>query len=30
MIRVVLDTDVIVAALRSPGGAATELLRRVP
>lgn len=29
MIRVVLDTDVVVAALRSPGGAAAELLRRV-
>lgn len=29
MTRVVLDTDVVVAALRSPGGAAAELLRRV-
>lgn len=29
MRRVVLDTDVVVAALRSPGGAAAELLRRV-
>jgi len=29
MTRVVLDTDVMVAALRSPGGAAAELLRLV-
>ncbi len=29
MRRVVFDTDVVVAALRSPGGAAAELLRRV-
>lgn len=29
MMRVVLDTDVVVAALRSPGGASAELLRRV-
>ncbi len=27
--RIVLDTNVIVAALRSPSGAAAELLRRV-
>ena len=29
MKRVVLDTDVVVAALRSPQGASAELLRRV-
>ena len=29
MTRVVLDTDVLVAALRSPGGASAELLRLV-
>lgn len=29
MQRVVLDTDVVVAALRSPAGASAELLRRV-
>lgn len=29
MKRVVLDTDVMVAALRSPAGASAELLRRV-
>jgi putative PIN family toxin of toxin-antitoxin system len=29
MRRVVLDTDVVVAAMRSPGGVAAELLRRV-
>jgi putative PIN family toxin of toxin-antitoxin system len=29
MRRVVLDTDVVVAALRSPSGAAAEVLRRV-
>lgn len=29
MNRVVLDTDVVVAALRSPQGASAELLRRV-
>jgi putative PIN family toxin of toxin-antitoxin system len=29
MLRVVLDTDVIVAALRSPAGASAELLRLV-
>lgn len=29
MIRIVLDTDVVVAALRSPGGASAEVLRRV-
>lgn len=29
MRRVVLDTDVVVAARRSPGGAAAELLRRM-
>ncbi len=29
MNRAVLDTDVLVAALRSPGGASAELLRRV-
>ncbi len=29
MRRVVLDTDVVVAALRSPQGASAELLRRV-
>ncbi len=29
MIRIVLDTDVLVAALRSPRGASGELLRRV-
>ncbi len=29
MMRVVLDTDVVVAALRSPQGASAELLRRV-
>lgn len=28
MQRVVLDTDVVVAALRSPGGASAEILRR--
>ena len=28
MTRVVLDTDVLVAALRSPGGASAEVLRR--
>jgi putative PIN family toxin of toxin-antitoxin system len=27
--RLVLDTDVVVAAMRSPGGASAELLRRV-
>lgn len=27
--KMVLDTDVMVAALRSPGGASSELLRRV-
>lgn len=29
MMRVVLDTDVVVAGLRSPSGASAELLRRV-
>lgn len=29
MVRVVLDTDVVVAALRSPAGASAEILRRV-
>jgi putative PIN family toxin of toxin-antitoxin system len=27
--RLVLDTDVVVAAVRSPGGASAELLRRI-
>src|SRR5271168_1497064 len=27
-VRLVLDTDVIVAALRSPGGASAEILRQ--
>jgi len=27
--RLVLDTDVVVAAIRSPGGASAELLRRI-
>jgi putative PIN family toxin of toxin-antitoxin system len=29
MLRIVLDTDVIVAALRSPGGASAAILRAV-
>jgi predicted nucleic acid-binding protein len=28
-VRVVLDTDAVVAAMRSPGGASAELLRRI-
>lgn len=27
--RLVLDTDVVVAAMRSPGGASAEILRRI-
>lgn len=29
MLRVVLDTDVVVAAMRSPQGASAELIRRI-
>lgn len=29
MVRLVVDTDVVVAAMRSPGGASAELLRRI-
>jgi predicted nucleic acid-binding protein len=29
MVRILLDTDVIVAAMRSPRGASAELLRRI-
>jgi len=28
-VRLVLDTDVVVAAMRSPGGASAELIRRI-
>ena len=29
MVRIVLDTDIVVAAMRSPRGASAELLRRI-
>jgi len=28
-VRLVLDTDIVVAAMRSPGGASAEVLRRI-